>query len=60
MSIQTRGATPKEKEIKIITNYGTNYIARNRQGEIEEIFVHLLTAKEYCRNMGYTLEVVKG
>ena len=43
-----------------MTNYGTYYIARNRQGEIEEIFVHLLTAKEFCRNMGYTLEIVKG
>jgi hypothetical protein len=38
----------------------TYYIARNKQGEIEEVFVDGIAAYFYCKDTGFTLETIKG
>ena len=38
----------------------TYYIARNKQGEIEEVFVDAITAYYYCKDTGFTLEKMQG
>ena len=38
----------------------TYYIAKNQQGEIEEVFVDAIAAYYYCKDTGFTLEKIQG
>ena len=45
------------KEINLMTTY---YIARNKEGQIEEVFIDGITAYYYCKDTGFTLEKIQG
>jgi hypothetical protein len=50
----------KKENKREITTMTTYYIARNKQGEIEEVFVDAITAYYYCKDTGFTLEKIQG